>query len=57
MAADLISRAGQQHLAEIPLCRFGDPANVAGPIALLCSDASAYIIGQMLTIDGGVING
>jgi NAD(P)-dependent dehydrogenase (short-subunit alcohol dehydrogenase family) len=57
MAADLISRAGQQRLAEIPLHRFGEPEDVAGPIVFLCSEAAAYITGQMLTVDGGVING
>jgi len=57
MAADLISRAGQQRLSEIPLCRFGEPEDVAGPVIFLCSDASAYITGQTLTVDGGVING
>ncbi len=57
MTAKLVAELGTQRLAEIPLGRFGDPMDIAGPIAFLCSDAAAYVTGQMLTVDGGVING
>ncbi len=42
-------------LATIPLGRFGQPAEVAGLICFLASDAGAYISGQTLTIDGGMV--
>jgi NAD(P)-dependent dehydrogenase (short-subunit alcohol dehydrogenase family) len=37
----------------IPLGRFGKVADVAETTVWLCSDAAAYITGQLLAIDGG----
>jgi 3-oxoacyl-[acyl-carrier protein] reductase len=42
-------------LATIPLGRFGQPAEVAGLVCFLASNAGAYISGQTLTIDGGMV--
>ena len=41
-------------VAEIPLGRIGDPSEAAGFVTWLCSDASSYVTGQSLTIDGGL---
>ncbi len=38
----------------IPLGRVGRPADVAGPVAFLCSNDAQYIAGQVLIVDGGV---
>lgn len=38
----------------IPLRRFGLPADVARAVAFLASDASSYISGQVLSVDGGM---
>lgn len=57
MTQNLIKQLGPQRLAEIPLKRYGTPNDVANVIAFLCSDASTYITGQVITVDGGVING
>jgi gluconate 5-dehydrogenase len=40
-------------LAKIPLGRFGRLDDLAGATVFLCSDAAAYITGQLLFIDGG----
>ncbi|MDI1239980.1 MAG: SDR family NAD(P)-dependent oxidoreductase [Polaromonas sp.] len=56
MSEELVARAGEQRMAEIPLGRFGEPLDVAGPVFFLCSDAASYVTGQTLTVDGGVIN-
>jgi 3-oxoacyl-[acyl-carrier protein] reductase len=36
------------------LGRFGEPEDVAGPVAFLCSPASAFITGSVLSVDGGL---
>lgn len=39
---------------QIPLRRIGSPEDVAGLVAFLCSDLSAYITGQVFVVDGGL---
>jgi 3-oxoacyl-[acyl-carrier protein] reductase len=41
-------------MAEIPLARFGDVADIAGPVLFLCSDAAGYITGSVLEVAGGM---
>ncbi|MCL4165201.1 UNVERIFIED_CONTAM: hypothetical protein GTU68_016424, partial [Idotea baltica] len=40
-------------LSRIPAGRWGNPADFAGPIVFLCSDASSYMNGSVLLVDGG----
>ena len=42
-------------LAEIPLGRAGEPADVAKAALFLASDQAAYITGQVLKVDGGMV--
>ena len=41
----------------IPLKRPGEPSDLNGAIVFLASDASAYITGQTLLVDGGISTG
>ena len=45
----------QTVLKDIPAGRLGTPEDVAGAVVFLCSPASDYITGQVLTVDGGMI--
>jgi 2-deoxy-D-gluconate 3-dehydrogenase len=40
-------------LARIPMGRWGLPADLAGPVVFLASEASAYVTGHALAVDGG----
>lgn len=42
-------------LKQISLGRPGKPEDVSGVVAFLCSDAAAYVTGQTLVVDGGVV--
>lgn len=42
-------------LSKIPLKRLGDPEDVASVVAFLASDAAAYMTGQVLVVDGGMV--
>jgi gluconate 5-dehydrogenase len=41
-------------VARIPLRRIGTTEDLVGAVLLFCSDASSFITGQVLTIDGGL---
>jgi len=45
--------AYQTFLSKIPMGRWAQPQELGGAILFLCSDASAYMTGTALTIDGG----
>jgi 3-oxoacyl-[acyl-carrier protein] reductase len=40
---------------QIPLGRLGEPEDVAGVVRFLCSAAAAYVTGQVIVVDGGLI--
>ena len=41
--------------ARTPLGRFGTPEEIANAVAFLASDDAAYITGQVLAVDGGLV--
>lgn len=45
----------QKALAQIPLERFGKPEEIAESVLFLASDSAAYITGQVLAVDGGMV--
>ena len=55
MTKDLGEDLKKKLLERIPLQRLGQPADIAGVVAFLCSPAASYITGQILTVDGGMV--
>jgi len=55
MTAKLGDEARAVLAAQIPLARLGTPGDVAGAVAFLASDLAAYITGQVLVVDGGMV--
>jgi len=47
----------QALLQMVPLARKGTPEDVAEAVAFLASDSAAYITGQVLNVDGGLVMG
>ena len=41
----------------IPLGRYGQPEEIAGMVRFLAADPAAYITGQVLSVDGGMVMG
>jgi 3-oxoacyl-[acyl-carrier protein] reductase len=48
-------RFADSQLERIPLRRWADPDEIAGTFAFLASDDAAYITGQVLCVDGGLV--
>jgi 3-oxoacyl-[acyl-carrier protein] reductase len=55
MTANLPEKVRAEMLAQIPLNRFGAPADVAAVVAFLASEAAAYITGEVIHVNGGLI--
>ena len=53
----LRSPVGQAIVARIPQQRVGQLAELDGPLLLLASDASSYMTGSVITVDGGHLVG
>ncbi|WP_395542892.1 SDR family NAD(P)-dependent oxidoreductase [Neotabrizicola sp. sgz301269] len=45
---------GAMIAARVPLGRWGETGDLAGPLLFLCSPAASYLNGHMLVVDGGM---
>ena len=54
MTAQLTEKFREKAVAKIPLGRFGTAEEIAQSVLFLLSDASHYITGQVLQVDGGL---
>jgi 3-oxoacyl-[acyl-carrier protein] reductase len=54
MTAGLPEKVREGFLSQVPLGRMGTPDEVAEAVYWLCSDASRYITGQILHVNGGM---
>ncbi|MFZ2087726.1 MAG: 3-oxoacyl-[acyl-carrier-protein] reductase [Desulfobaccales bacterium] len=55
MTQNLPEKVREAMLAQIPLNRFGSPEEVAYAVAFLASDQAAYITGQVMHVNGGML--
>ena len=55
MTGALSEKVKEVILQEIPAGRMGNPEDVANAVAFLVSDQAAYITGQVLSVDGGMV--
>jgi gluconate 5-dehydrogenase len=55
-AATLLAQPGfyDNLVGRIPLRRIADPDDLVGALLFFCSDASSFVTGQILTLDGGL---
>lgn len=55
MTAVLPDKVKEASVAQIPLGHFGKPEDIAKTVAFLASDDAAYITGQVIQVDGGMV--
>ncbi len=55
LTQDLPQELQQQVTERTPLGRFGTPEDVSAAVCFLASDEAAYITGQVLAVDGGLV--
>ena len=55
MTGRLSDEAREQMLGRVPLGRPGQPEDVAGAVVFLAGPEAAYITGQVITVDGGMV--
>jgi 3-oxoacyl-[acyl-carrier protein] reductase len=55
MTEVLTEKVKEATKAQIPLGQFGKPEQVAAAVAFLASEEAAYITGQVLNVDGGMV--
>ena len=55
LTQDLPQELKEELIRRTPLGRFGETAEIASAVAFLASDEAAFITGQVLAVDGGLV--
>lgn len=55
MTDKLADNVKESAMASIPMKKFGSVQDVANVVRFLCSEESAYITGQVIAVDGGMV--
>jgi len=56
IATDMLADASPEELARlVPMGRLGTPEEVASVVACLCSEGAAYITGEVISVNGGML--
>jgi 3-oxoacyl-[acyl-carrier protein] reductase len=55
MTDALTEKVREGLMAQIPMGRLGKAEDVAQAVGFLCSEGAAYVTGQILTVDGGMV--
>ena len=55
--SSLTEEQRKENEAKYPLKRYGEPEDVAGATVYLLSDASSWVTGQQIVLDGGFTAG
>jgi NAD(P)-dependent dehydrogenase (short-subunit alcohol dehydrogenase family) len=48
-----LTARGKKIIEQTPMRRFGNPEDLGGTLIWLCSDASKFITGIIVNVDGG----
>jgi NAD(P)-dependent dehydrogenase (short-subunit alcohol dehydrogenase family) len=56
MSEWILERHGQKLLSHIPMGRFGEGDELKGATVYLASEASRYVSGAILPVDGGYLS-
>jgi gluconate 5-dehydrogenase len=54
MTKDITQRSEEEIIQHIPMGRLGREGELKGAVVFLASEASSYITGQVINIDGGM---
>lgn len=55
LTAGLPESIKEQILGQVPVGRFGEPEEIAEVVAFLAGDGAAYVTGQTIAVDGGMV--
>jgi len=55
MTHELTAELKEKMLGGVPLGRTATPAEIAAPVAFLCSDEAAYVTGEVVRVNGGML--